>query len=75
MTPEQFVYWMQGFSELNESPPSPEQWQSIREHLQLVFKKETPKMICGLPASDSDRMRRMESLKANGLDVFPVLKC
>lgn len=42
MTPEQFVYWMQGFAELNESPPSPEQWQSIREHLQLVFKKETP---------------------------------
>lgn len=75
MTPEQFVYWMQGFAELNESPPSPEQWQSIREHLQLVFKKETPKIIFGLPASDYDRMRRKESLEANGLGVFPVLKC
>jgi len=42
MTPEQFAYWMQGFAELNALPPSPEQWQSIREHLALVFEKKTP---------------------------------
>lgn len=42
MTPEQFAYWMQGFAELNAIPPSPEQWQSIREHLALVFEKKTP---------------------------------
>lgn len=42
MTPEQFAYWMQGFAELNAMPPSPEQWQSIREHLALVFEKKTP---------------------------------
>ncbi|WP_293705531.1 hypothetical protein [Stenotrophomonas sp. UBA7606] len=41
MTPEQFTYWMQGFAELNALPPSPEQWQSIREHLALVFEKKT----------------------------------
>lgn len=43
MTPEQFAYWMQGFAELSPCPPSPEQWQSIRDHLELVFKKVTPK--------------------------------
>lgn len=42
MTPEQFAYWMQGFAELNALPPSHEQWQSIREHLALVFEKKTP---------------------------------
>lgn len=42
MTPEQFAYWMQGFAELNAIPPSPEQWQSIREHLALVLEKKTP---------------------------------
>lgn len=41
MTPEQFAYWMQGFAELNAIPPSHEQWQSIREHLALVFDKRT----------------------------------
>lgn len=43
MTPEQFVYWLQGPTELNpEWVPSPEQWKSIREHLQTVFVKVTP---------------------------------
>lgn len=42
MEPLQFAYWLQGFSELNEGPPSPEQWQSIKEHLATVFKKVTP---------------------------------
>lgn len=42
MEPLQFAYWLQGFSELNQGPPSPEQWQSIREHLSTVFSKVTP---------------------------------
>lgn len=42
MTPEQFVYWMQGFAELNESPPSPEQWSFIRECLMNGFDRKTP---------------------------------
>lgn len=36
MAPEQFVYWMQGFAELNESPPSPEQWRLIVDKLSLA---------------------------------------
>lgn len=42
MTAEQFAYWFQGFVELNGSPPTEAQWQSIREHLQTVFQKVTP---------------------------------
>ena len=42
MTPQDFTYWLQGFDELNEGPPSAEQWQSIREHLALTFIKVTP---------------------------------
>lgn len=42
MSPEQFVYWFQGFAELNEGPPSEQQWQAIRDHLSLVFDKRTP---------------------------------
>lgn len=42
MTAEQFAYWLQGYAELNEAPPTAEQWQSIREHLALVFTKVTP---------------------------------
>jgi hypothetical protein len=42
MNAQEFAYWLQGFAELNEQPPTPEQWQSIREHLALVFTKVTP---------------------------------
>lgn len=41
MTPEQFCYWLQSKAELDPNPPTPEQWDSIREHLSLVFTKET----------------------------------
>lgn len=44
MTELQFAYLLQGFAELNEAPPTPEQWKSIREHLALVFTKVTPKV-------------------------------
>ena len=42
MTPDQFVYWLQGYAEINGCAPSEEQWQVVKDHLQLVFKKETP---------------------------------
>lgn len=42
MNAEQFAYWMQGFVELSGAEPTPEQWKSIKDHLQLVFKKVTP---------------------------------
>lgn len=52
MTPENFCYWLQGFMELsNERTLTPEQVQSIRDHLNLVFIKLTP-LACATPVSD-----------------------
>lgn len=56
MTPDQFAYWLQGFTELHGEPPTPEQWQSIKEHLSLVFVKVTAPLgpavrLDDLPAS------------------------
>lgn len=47
MEPLQFAYWLQGFSELTEGQPTPEQWQSIKEHLATVFRKVTPPVHLG----------------------------
>ncbi len=43
MKPESFVYWLQGFAELTDGidRPSAAQWAMIKDHLALVFKKET----------------------------------
>lgn len=43
MTTEQFTYWLQGFLELSENKTINErQVKIIKDHLALVFKKETP---------------------------------
>ncbi len=44
MTPENFTYWLQGWVELSGATPTEEQWKSIKEHLQTVFKKVTPEV-------------------------------
>jgi len=44
MDAQQFAYWLQGFAELNSEPPTREQWDSIKDHLQLVFNKVTPQI-------------------------------
>jgi hypothetical protein len=41
MSPESFVYWLQGFAELTEDTPDETQWLMIRDHLREVFKKQT----------------------------------
>lgn len=43
MTPEQFVYWLQGFLELTGTTKI-DDWQAktIKEHLATVFTKVTP---------------------------------
>lgn len=49
MKSQDFAYWLQGFAEMNgDVPPTPEQWKMIKEHLDLVFNKVTPKL--GEPA-------------------------
>lgn len=43
MSPETFVYWLQGFVELTETDSiSDKQWLVIKDHLKLVFDKKTP---------------------------------
>lgn len=42
MTPEQFIYWLQGFNECAQQAPTKEQWQIIQDHLKQVFNKQTP---------------------------------
>ncbi len=43
MTPEQFVYWLNGFFELGKPVGlSAQQVESIKDHLALVMKKVTP---------------------------------
>lgn len=43
MTPEQFAYWLQGFLELGDIKEiDPRETQIIKDHLKLVFAKQTP---------------------------------
>jgi hypothetical protein len=42
MTPEQFTYWLQGFTEICGDCPTDQQWQVIKDHLAAVFHKVTP---------------------------------
>jgi hypothetical protein len=43
MNHDQFVYWLQGFVEMNGGKqPTKEQWKMITDHLKLCFNKVTP---------------------------------
>ena len=43
ITPEQFVYWLQGFAEVSDAKSLSEQeWTIIKDHLKEVFVKKTP---------------------------------
>lgn len=56
MTPEQFAYWLQGFSELGGTPTQ-EQWDVIRAHLATVFDKKTTDL--GFTVSPVDYNRNL----------------
>lgn len=44
MTPENFIYWLQGYIEIGDPKQmSSEQIEIIKDHIALVLKKETPK--------------------------------
>lgn len=49
MTTEQFTYWLQGFMEVaNPTTLDATQTQIIKDHLALVFDKQTPDRVPGL---------------------------
>jgi hypothetical protein len=60
MDASQFALWLQGFAELNAEPPTKEQWQSIREHLQLVFTKVTPPVKVVEPKNEVDASKNKD---------------
>lgn len=39
MTPEQFVYWLQGFSEISGGAPTSDQWRLIQRKLSEVMER------------------------------------
>lgn len=46
MSPDQFTYWLQGYFEIqNPKELNETQVQIIKDHLDLVFKKVTPKRV------------------------------
>lgn len=51
MTPENFVYWLQGFFEIDQNVKQLSVYQTkiIKDHLALVLKKETPIRFPDLP--------------------------
>jgi hypothetical protein len=50
MTTEQFTYWLQGFMEVaNPATLDEKQTQIIKDHLALVFEKQTPNRIIQRP--------------------------
>ena len=42
MSPNEFCLWLQGYIELGGSIPNEQQWESIKDHLQLVMDKKSP---------------------------------
>jgi hypothetical protein len=44
MNERDFTYWLQGFIEISQSPPTKEQWQIILDHLKLVT-KQSPEVV------------------------------
>jgi len=59
MNTEQFCYWLNGYAELTNDAPTPEQWQAIKEHLQTVFTKITP-LVPGIVSQPKDFPQKME---------------
>jgi hypothetical protein len=57
MTPENFIYWIQGFFEIQDPKNITEQQvQIIKDHIALVLKKDTPQYTLNFIKSDSSEI-------------------
>jgi hypothetical protein len=74
MTPEQFAYWLQGYAEMNGSPPSPEQWNMIKAHLATVFRKVTPPLPSIPRKSFEEMIQDLQDLQEQTVEapVWPI---
>ncbi len=72
MTPENFCYWLQGLLEVgNPYELDSEQVEIIKDHLALVFKKETPTKIT---FKENPNQSILNSLKTIQWDVPDGIK-
>lgn len=65
MTPENFVYWLQGFFEISGTKNiTAEQAKVIKDHLDLVFEKKTPdrKVLAESEEADDDEEDLLEKI-------------
>jgi hypothetical protein len=73
MSEQQFAYWLQGFAELTgDTPPTAAQWKSIREHLELVFTKVTPKVTIQRAPVDLKDSPEIKELLEKARQQLPV---
>lgn len=71
MTPEQFAFWLQGYVELTGgSIPTQEQWDSIVEHLGLLFNKVTKLVVKKEPANQAKQI--LVEKKEADTEGYPV---
>lgn len=67
MTPQDFTYWLQGFVEITGglNRPSEQQWNVIKEHLQLTMEKKTTGTIMLTETNSLDKLDSFLSTKVN----------
>ena len=60
MSPENFIYWLNGFVEMGGERPTEEQWKMLKEHLALTMQKITTTTISLPPQYFPNPGRPME---------------
>ena len=70
MSPDNFCYWLRGFTELrdNSVPPTAEQWLEIQRHLKLVVDRQdapAPTSIRFTPSSNWGGYRTLQLLHSS----------
>ena len=77
MTPEQFVYWLQGFMEIADPKQLDEkQTQILKDHIALVLKKETPNRAI-IPSGLEEMIRKQTqvTIKCSAPNICFCPKC